>query len=139
MLRDNRAGIIGKARVTITEILTLNRLPQEIRDECRGSSATARSTLLEIARKKQDRAMVTAWKAYKAKLARQAAGRTRQAKAKQSPEDVIAWLGKTADTLEGIETSAWTADQQNSFSQALVHLQEAIQAILNPVGPDNLA
>jgi ParB family chromosome partitioning protein len=46
------AGGIGKARSTVTEILTLNRLPQEIRNECRGNKNVSRSTLIEIARKK---------------------------------------------------------------------------------------
>ena len=136
--QEQLAGVIGKARVTVTEILTLNRLPQEIRDECRSSSTAARRTLVEIARKKQVRSMITAWNAYKAKLAKQAAGNTRQAKTPETPEDVIAWLGKSADKLESLDTSTWAEDQQNSFGQSLVHLQESIQAILNPVGPDNL-
>ena len=136
--QEQLAGVIGKARVTVTEILSLNRLPPAIRDECRSSNTTSRRTLVEIARKKQERSMMTAWNAYKAKLAKQAAGTTRQAKTPETPEDVIVWLGKTADKLDGLETSAWTEDQQNSFGQALVHLQESIQAILNPVGPSNL-
>ena len=137
--QEQLAGVIGKARVTVTEILSLNRLPQVIRDECRSSSTVARRTLVEIARKKQDRSMITAWNNYKAKLAKQAAGSTRQAKTPQSPEDVTEWLGKTADKLDSLDTSAWTEDQQNSFGIALVHLQESIQAILNPVGPDNVS
>jgi ParB family chromosome partitioning protein len=42
-------GIIGKARTTVTDILTLTRLPQEIRDECRGNTAVTRKTLIAIA------------------------------------------------------------------------------------------
>ena len=61
---EQLAGIIGKARNTLTEILSLNRLPLEIRDECRSSTTTARKTLIEIARKKQDRSMITAWGQY---------------------------------------------------------------------------
>jgi ParB family chromosome partitioning protein len=112
---EQLAGILGKARVTITEILSLNRLPQEIRDECRSSSATARRTLVEIARKKQDRGMVTAWNTYKAKLAKQAAGRTRQAKAEQSPDDVIGWVSRTVNKLDGLDTSAWPEEQKNTL------------------------
>ena len=137
--QEQLAGILGKARVTVTEILSLNRLPPAIRDECRSSNTASRRTLVEIARKKQERSMITAWNAYKAKLAKQAAGTTRQAKTPETPEDVIAWLGKTADKLDALDTAAWTGDEQNSFGQALVHLQESIQAILNPVGPDNVS
>jgi ParB family transcriptional regulator, chromosome partitioning protein len=66
------AGMIGKARNTLTEILSLNRLPQAVRDECRSTTTTARKTLIEIARKKQDRSMITAWNQYKDKIAKAA-------------------------------------------------------------------
>ena len=68
---EDLAGMIGKARNTLTEILSLNRLPQAVRDECR-SNTTTRKTLIEIARKKQDRSMITAWNQYKDKIAKAA-------------------------------------------------------------------
>jgi len=74
---------------------------------------------------------------YKAKLAKQAAGTTRQAKTPETPEDVITWLGKTAK-LDALDTSAWPEDQQNTFGEALVHLDESIRGILSPVGPENV-
>jgi hypothetical protein len=48
---------------------------RRFRDECRGNTTTTRKTLIEIARKKQDRSMITAWNQYKDKLAKAAAGR----------------------------------------------------------------
>ncbi len=38
------AGVIGKARSTVTEILTLNRLIREIRDECRSNKTVSGNT-----------------------------------------------------------------------------------------------
>ncbi|MBU1744770.1 MAG: hypothetical protein KJ649_07755 [Proteobacteria bacterium] len=49
--------ILGKKPQTISDILSLNRLPAEIRDECRVNPVCPRRVLVEIARKKQDRAM----------------------------------------------------------------------------------
>jgi ParB family chromosome partitioning protein len=135
---EQLAGIIGKARTTITDLLSLNRLPLEIRDECRSNPKAVRTVLIEIARKKQDRGMLTAWNTYKAKLAKQAAGRTRQAKAEQSPDDVIGWLSRTVNKLNGLDTSAWTEEQKNTFNQTLMNLQESIQALLNPPEVSNL-
>jgi ParB family chromosome partitioning protein len=43
------AEIIGKARTTVNEILTLNRLPEEIKAECRTSNIP-KSVLFEIAK-----------------------------------------------------------------------------------------
>ena len=45
------SSVVGKARTTINEILTLNKLPEEIKTECR-TSDTPKNVLLEIA--KQD-------------------------------------------------------------------------------------
>jgi len=136
---EQLAGILGKARVTITEILSLNRLPQEIRDECRSSSATARRTLVEIARKKQDRGMITAWNQYKDKVAKAAEGRKKREKVPESATDILKWVSKTANKLDGLDTSAWTEDEKGAFNQTLQNLHESIQAILNPSEASNLA
>jgi ParB family chromosome partitioning protein len=134
---EQLAGILGKARVTVTEILSLNRLPQEIRDECRSSSTIARRTLVEIARKKQERGMVTAWNQYKDKLARAAEGRKKREIVPESATGILNWVSKTVNKLDGLDTSAWTEEQKNTFNQTLMNLQESIQAILNPSEPDN--
>ena len=137
---EQLAGIIGKARNTLTEILSLNRLPLEIRDECRSSTTTARKTLIEIARKKQDRAMITAWGQYKDKLAKAAAGRAKREKVPESAMAVLNLVSKTVSKLGGLDMSAWTEDEKNAFNQTLMELQESIQAILNPSeAPSNLA
>ena len=39
------------------DLLILNRLPQEIRNNCRNNPKCPRQILIEIARKKQDRSM----------------------------------------------------------------------------------
>ncbi|WP_169728992.1 ParB/RepB/Spo0J family partition protein [Desulfatirhabdium butyrativorans] len=74
--------IIGKARTTVNEILSLNRLPQEIRDECRSNPAVTRKALINIARKKQTRGMLTAWKKFKEKMAKEESGQKGQKKSR---------------------------------------------------------
>jgi ParB family transcriptional regulator, chromosome partitioning protein len=43
---------LGKSRTSITEILSLNRMPEEVQDLCRQADITSRSTLLEIVRQR---------------------------------------------------------------------------------------
>lgn len=43
---------IGKSRSTITEILSINKIPYEIRDLCKELNIISRSTLIEIAKQK---------------------------------------------------------------------------------------
>ena len=49
--QEQLAHVIGKARSTVTEILSLNRLPDPVKDECRRADISRR-VLIEIAKKK---------------------------------------------------------------------------------------
>lgn len=48
---------ISKSRTTVTESMTIAGLPQNIRERCRDTNITAKSTLLEIARQFDEEAM----------------------------------------------------------------------------------
>lgn len=48
---------ISKSRTTVTESMTIAGLPQNIRERCRETNITAKSTLLEIARQFDEEAM----------------------------------------------------------------------------------
>lgn len=63
--QEQAAVVIGKSRQTVTDILSLTRLPQEIRDDCRSNAKCPRQLLIEIARKKQERAMINLYNKYK--------------------------------------------------------------------------
>jgi ParB family transcriptional regulator, chromosome partitioning protein len=49
---EQLAFVIGKARSTITETLSLNKLPEEIKEQCRRADNYPRRLLVEIAKKK---------------------------------------------------------------------------------------
>ena len=49
---------IGKSRTTVTEALTLANLPLTIREKCAAANINSKSTLLEIARQFDERAMI---------------------------------------------------------------------------------
>jgi len=48
--QEDLAKVIGKARTTVTELLSLNALPDEIKSECRTSDIASKSVLVEIVR-----------------------------------------------------------------------------------------
>jgi ParB family chromosome partitioning protein len=54
---DEIAKKIGKSRTTVTEALTIAGLPENIRQKCLQANITAKSTLLEIARQFDEKAM----------------------------------------------------------------------------------
>lgn len=132
---EQLSGVIGRARTTISDIMLINRLPQEVRDECRGDRKITKTTLIEIARKKQVRGMQTAYEKYREKMKKAAEGRTRQEKGPETAEDIIAWLDKAVAKVTGfadLDATAWTEDEKNTFNLALQGLQDSIQGILNP-------
>lgn len=123
--------IIGKARTTVSEILSLNRLPQAVRDECRSDTSITRKTLIAIARKKQARAMTTAYNAYKAKLAKGKTARTK--KDPTDPQPLLDLMGKTMEKISEVNSASWTPGQIDSFMTALNNLQDAILAAQAPL------
>ena len=119
--QEQLGAIIGKARNTVSEILSLNRLPQEVRDACRADATVGRKALIEIARKKQERSMLTAFNAYKAKQLKAPA--TRQKKDPNAPQPIFDMLDKAMTKLQSIDTSAWTDEQKANFQTSLANLK----------------
>ena len=134
---EQLSGVIGKARSTISDIMAINRLPQEIRDKCRGDRKISKTVLMDIARKKQVRGMQTAYEKYIEKLTKATEGRTKHEKGPETAGDVMTWLSKAVGKLQNIDASAWTEDEKNTFNQTLMELQETIRKILNPSEEDN--
>jgi ParB family chromosome partitioning protein len=63
--QEDLARITGKSLSLISMTLSLNRLPQSIRDECRKDPSVPKRVLIAIAAKKQERSMLKAYEAYK--------------------------------------------------------------------------
>jgi ParB family chromosome partitioning protein len=122
--------IVGKARTTVSEILSLNKLPQEIRDKCRGDHQIFRSTLIEIARKKQERGMVTAYNTYLDKLNKVKEGHKR--KDPNDPVAVVEWIGKTRMKIRSIDSSAWTDEARENLRVSLDDLKGEIDNFSTP-------
>jgi len=126
--QEQLGGIIGKAQNTLSEILSLNKLPQEIRDDCRGDRTITRSSLVTIAKKKQIRSMTTAYIAYKANLQK---GKTiRQQKDPNEPQAFLDLIDKATTRIQSINTSAWTDDNKASFQTSLTGLKAEIDNYL---------
>jgi ParB family chromosome partitioning protein len=56
--------IIGKAKSTVSETLSLNRLPKEIKDKYMEDPKVSRKALIEILKKKKTASMLNAYKKY---------------------------------------------------------------------------
>ena len=56
---------LGKAKSTISEILSLNRLPEEIKNDCRSNNLVPRGILVEVAKKRKKHTMLSLYEKYK--------------------------------------------------------------------------
>jgi ParB family chromosome partitioning protein len=128
--QEQLGGIIGKAQNTLSELLSLNKLPQEVRDDCRGDRTISKNALVTIAKKKQARGMTTAYIAFKAKL--QKGKTTRQKKDPNEPQAVFDMMDKAMTKIRSIDTSAWTDDDKTNFQTSLDSLKTEIDNYLNP-------
>jgi ParB family chromosome partitioning protein len=128
--QEQMGSIVGKARSTVGDILTLNKLPQEIRDECRGDRQISRSTLIDIARKKQVRGMTTAYNSYKARQTKVKG--TRQKKDPNDPATLIDAINKMTDKIRNLDKAAWSVDDATLFETALLGLKSEIENSLPP-------
>jgi ParB family transcriptional regulator, chromosome partitioning protein len=63
--QEDLAKVIGKARSTVVELLSLNKLPEEIKSECRTSDIASKSVLIEIARLGKTKEQLKFWKDFK--------------------------------------------------------------------------
>ena len=139
--QEQLGNVIGKARQTINEILSLNKLPQEVRDDCRGDRTISKNTLITIAQKKQERAMTTAYNAYKdkQKKLKGATGPTGEKKDPNEPTALFDMVVKTQTKIKAIDMSTWTDNDKANFKTALASLKTEIDARMTLLSPKKTA
>lgn len=65
---EQLGGVLGKKRSTISDMLLINKLPEDVRKECRESSRYSRRELIQIARRKTPKGMKSEFEKYKHRL-----------------------------------------------------------------------
>jgi ParB family transcriptional regulator, chromosome partitioning protein len=128
--QEQLGAVIGKAQSTIAEILTLNRLPQEIRDECRGDRTISKNTLIEIAKKTQTRSMLKAYDAYKEKVKKLTEPQQKEAKKADVVQPILDLFIKATDRLRNLATAEWTPEERAGLQVVLVELKSVLENFL---------
>ncbi|MCX5830144.1 MAG: ParB/RepB/Spo0J family partition protein, partial [Deltaproteobacteria bacterium] len=132
--QDQLAAVIGKPRTTVNDSLSLTRLPQEIRDDCRGDRKISKTRLLEISRKKQQRAMTTAYAKYKEEMQKEQAGGKKRAAAATPVESLRQSLDRTREKLEKTDAANWSEDDRLAVNDSMTRLRDAMETFLTPSG-----
>jgi len=129
--QDELAAIIGKSQPTISESLSLNRLPKEIRDECRQDPTVPKNVLVVIARKKQARSMLTQFRKYRDQQAKAAAKETADATAptqrkRTRAEAVVNSIAMMASKIGDLEFPDFFAEDRAMVIDAMTSLKDTL-------------
>lgn len=117
-------AVLGKAESTISEILSLNRLPQEVKDDCRNNPKAVRSILKVIARQKSPDKMIAQYRKYRdsglvcAEILPKITKRKTD-RAQIRPSDIAA----IAERIEMLSTMQLTNEQKDSMVFELTKLR----------------
>jgi ParB family transcriptional regulator, chromosome partitioning protein len=126
--QDDLSGIFSKSKASISETLSLNKLPQPVRDECRQDPSVPKRVLIVIARKKQERSMLTAWQSYRDKLNAQNNPKTGVKSTKV--QSTINAMEATQEKMHALDISTLLQEEKDLFRQALETLETTAQEIL---------
>jgi ParB family transcriptional regulator, chromosome partitioning protein len=116
--------VLGKAESTLSEILSLNKLPDEVKNDCRSDPKTARGILVEVAKERTPEKMSLLYQKYKASgLTR---GEIRKLAVKPKVTDApidVGFVSSFTKRLSGIDLAKLDEGQTGPFGNALDELR----------------
>ena len=132
-LQEDLMRIFGKSKTYVSETLSLNKLPQAIRDECRQDPTIPKHKLVEIARNKQQQSMTTAFDKYKAQQQEAVVKKTNVVK-RSKTEGFVAALAKMEDRIAKLDLETLPAEEKSDVIAAVSSLRQTINAFFSQVG-----
>jgi ParB family chromosome partitioning protein len=145
---EQAADVIGKSRQAVTDIMSLTRLPQEIRDDCRSNPKCPRQILIEIARKQQERSMLSLYNKYKESgLTSGEIRRERRPHQTRTELEILRGAAKNLRTVRTkfttLELSALDVEEKTRLAAEIDQFSQELEArfneIINRLQPPPLA
>lgn len=124
------AKLLGKSVPTVSEMLKLNVLPEDIREECRISKRYVYSRLLQIAHAPNDRARRSKFQAYKDELDGKVKKRITKGPSVQNFANKIQGLIKT---IEQLERGVFNDRDLNLLAQKADELKRVVAEKINVI------
>ncbi|MFZ4441747.1 MAG: ParB/RepB/Spo0J family partition protein [Syntrophales bacterium] len=128
------ADALGKSQPDISRMMTLNNLPEDVRNACRTNPNIPKETLLEVARMKTEKSMHRKFQVYMDKAGK--AGKTAVQKPKLSKmRFLITKIDALTGELDGLPWSEWTEDDRHDLVNAVTGVRSKIDELLNDINP----
>ena len=136
---EDLSQAIGKARSTITEILSLNKLPESIKSECRSVNEYPRRLLVEIAKCETEDEMVLLFeRAKKERFKSDHIRSLRKGRSDSLKKSLAMTITKRARqlsvSLSKLDMSAIDDEKRQLLFDELTRLKETLDHILENVG-----
>lgn len=135
---EELARVLGKARSTVTETLSLCRLPEGIKGECRGTDKYSRRLLVEIAKLETEEEMLEVFRQVKeGRLDSESVrrfSRGRRGKGKPEDEGLVVVLRRMRRKLESLSFDGVQGGQRAEVVDELRRLRGVLEVILANVG-----
>jgi ParB family transcriptional regulator, chromosome partitioning protein len=118
------SAALGKSDSTLSEILLLNRLPDEVKNDCRNDPKAARGILVEIARKKTPATMTALYAKYKDKgLTRGEIRKRTRVTRPISAQVVLSYVCACSDKIDKLDLAILDQTQKAALSAGLTQLR----------------
>jgi len=128
------ADAIGKSQAAVSTTITLNKLPEDIRNACRTNPNITKTMLLEVAKMKTDTSMRHKFQVYMNQVVK--AEQTAVQKPKLSKQrSLITKADALTGELDGLPWKEWSEDDQNDLFNALNGARSKIEELLNAMNP----
>jgi ParB family chromosome partitioning protein len=125
--QEDLARILGKAAATISETLSITKLPEQVRDECRQDPSVPKKVLIGLAKNKQQRSMITQYQKYRQAQAKAAAPHTRTT-AKTSPAQTLAGTLETVEKkVAALDFGTYSGEDVQLMANAMKGLQATLK------------
>jgi len=133
--QQDLAHVIGKGRSTIAETLTLNRLPNTIKDECRRADTFSRRVLVEVAKQKGSEKMTELFSQIKKnKLSSDDVRKITRKKKSADPKPQVSVFHATSKKATNFIrqlNQAMSADQDENETALLIETLNAVKIVVD--------
>jgi ParB family transcriptional regulator, chromosome partitioning protein len=127
---EQMSKILGKAKPTISEIISLTRLPDEIQDRCREDASIPRSILVDIARKSSHADMIVAFEAYLKGVGRKEIRKLLEKPTRPAKRTETKFLTSFVKRIESFDVEKLGEKQRGQVKSELEKLHATIENLL---------
>jgi ParB family chromosome partitioning protein len=137
--QEDLTSVVGKSKAMISEIMSLNRLPEEIKSECRQDPSVPRTILVEIAKSKQERGMITLYNKYKEKqLSKEQLKEASRTKRKTQGEMLITSFDSMKNRLTAADADSISDEERNRLAEQANELKQTLDDFLTTIQRPNV-